>query len=327
MSTPHTYRLSPAEVLSLWNTYLTHSMTTYVTKYMLKTAEDAEVTAMLEMALAQSNEGLAMSTAFFENAGHPLPEAFDERDVNMDAPKAYTDDLVLLIKSKLAQDANVVLSMSLATSTRPDIRAFYNKALKDCADLMTVCDELIHKKGLDHPEMHIPVPERIEKVETESFLGSVFTGTRPLSAAELFHLIANFRSTAVVAMFCRSFAQISTSNKFREHYKRGEELFNHQLEVFQANLTENGLPKMPTLEGGINETDVSPFSERLMMFKMAILTAATAGRYGVALSTVMRKDIGVDFMRLLNETLLYGKANIDLMIENGYLDQHPLAKQ
>lgn len=327
MSTPQEYKLSPSEVLALWNTYLTHTMTRYVTKYFIQHTDDQELLAVLEMTLKQSIEGMEKSRSFMEQAGHPLPQGFDERDVNFEAPRIYSDNLILMIKSKLAQDAGVVLALSVASASRSDIRSFYNKALKGCADLVAAYDELIHKRGLRHPELHIPVPETIEKVHSKSFIGGIFDGKRPLSIAEIFHISASFHSTGLVSVFFKSFAQVTTSKEFRQFYQQGAELMDKQLESFQGHLTENKLPKLPTWENEITDTTVSPLSERLMLFKSAILIAATAGRYGVALSTVLRKDIGVEFMRLMTETLAFGQESIDLMIKHGYLDQHPLAEE
>lgn len=104
-------KLSSAEILSLWNVYLMETMTTYVTEYFLAKAKDKEVIKMLEFALQLSQEGVSMSSAFFNNADHPLPQGFTEEDVNMEVPIVYSDNLMILIKNKLAQDALVIISM------------------------------------------------------------------------------------------------------------------------------------------------------------------------------------------------------------------------
>lgn len=104
-------------------------------------------------------------------------------------------------------------------------------------------------------------------------------------------------------------------------------MYQKQLEIFQSLLSENGLPKLPTWENEITGTTVAPFSERLMLYKTTLLTSANASRYGVAMSTMMRKDLGVHFMRLLTEVLQYAEDGANLMIKNGFMDQLPLAKE
>jgi hypothetical protein len=165
-------------------------------------------------------------------------------------------------------------------------------------------------------------------VKSQSYLGGLFFHHRPLNTAKIFHLVTNFQGTEVLSIFFKSFEQFNLVKEkgLQQHFNRGAEITEKQLEIFQFLLSKNDLPQLPTWESELTGSTISPFSERMILFKTAILLSATASRYGVAQSTVMRKDIGVDFMRLMNETLLYAEDSMNLMIKRGYFDQHPLAK-
>lgn len=320
-------RLSAPEILIHWNNYLIESMAVHVTKYFIKLADDKDVIRILEFALGVAQRGSEESAKFLENANHPLPQGFHEEDVNMHAPRVYSDNAVLLIKNRLAQDANVVLSMSLGASSRPDIRNFFEKQLVDTARVTSMCLELIQKKGLYHP-LHIPIPETIQKVKSKSYLGGIIFHHRPMNTAEIYQVSTNLQLTEILAIFFKSFVQFDLVKEkgLQQHFIRGADMIDKQLQVFQSILTENELPRLPTWEGELTGSTISPFSERLILFKTAILLSATASRYGVAQSTVMRMDFGVDFMRMMTEILLYAEDTMNLMIKKGYFDQHPLAK-
>lgn len=321
------HALTPSEILSLWNVYLSETMTTHVTTLFLEQAEDPEIKDLLEIALKVSKEGVAAAESFLKNAGHPLPDGFSEHDINWSAPKKYSDHFVLLIKNKLVQDAVVVSTMALGSSTRKDIRNFFEKQLQQGSRIINICLDLIYKKGLYHP-LHIPFPEESEKISSsQSFLGSFFVGTRPVSTAEIFNLVANFQSTEVLSVFFKSFAQfeLSKENGIKQHFERGAEIMDKHLEIFQTLLSKNNLPQLPTWESELTDSIIAPFSEKVILFKSSLMLSATASRYGVALSTVVRKDIGVDFMRLMVETLKYAEDTINLLIKKKYLTQHPLA--
>jgi hypothetical protein len=320
--------ISAPEILTHWNNYLIESMALQVTKYFLLKAEDKDVIKLLQFALQVAERGTEGSKKFLENANHPIPEGFREEDVNMHAPRVYSDNLVVLIKNRLAQDANVVLSMSLGASSRSDIWNFFEKQLTDTSRITSMCLELIQKKGLYHP-VHIRMPENNEKVKSQSYLGGLFFKHRSLNTAEIYQLVTNFELTEVLSIFFKSFTQFNVikDGGLRQHFQRGAEMTDKQLQIFQSLSSENGLPKLPTWESELTENTISPFSERMILFKTAILLSATASRYGVAQSTVMRKDIGVDFMRLMTETLLYAEDSMNLMINKGYFNQHPLAKK
>ena len=93
--------LSASEILNLWNVYLTETMTTHVTKYFINTTEDLGVKRMLEYALQISIEGVETSSKILKDANHPLPEGFNENDVDLNAPKICSDDLVIIIKNTI----------------------------------------------------------------------------------------------------------------------------------------------------------------------------------------------------------------------------------
>ncbi|WP_134702047.1 DUF3231 family protein [Ammoniphilus sp. YIM 78166] len=323
--------LSPSEISNLWNVYLTETMTTHVTKYLIKMGDkdDDQFIKTLEFALDISQMGVEVAADFFKRANFPLPEGFSEQDINWDAPKIYSDNAVILVKKKLVEDALVANTLSLGSSFRKEIRDFFEKQLVNGTKLLNMLLDLIYQRGLLHP-LHISTPERIEKVKHSFlFLGGIMEGNRPLNTAEVFNLELNFHETEVLSLFFKSFAQfdLTKDKKLDQHFLRGAEIMDKHLQLFQNRLSESELPELPTWESELGDSTISPFSDRLMLFKSAVMLSATASRYGVALSTVMRKDIGTDFARLMTETLKYAEDNMNIMIEKGYFDEHPSAKK
>ena len=64
-----------------------------------------------------------------------------------------------------------------------------------------------------------------------------------------------------------------------------------------------------------------------MLFKMSFLTLTIMIRYGAASSLMMRRDLGLHFIRLRAELLKYGEDSMNLIIKNKYLDEIPMAKK
>lgn len=178
------------------------------------------------------------------------------------------------------------------------------------------------KRGLLQPRIQIPTPPRIEKVDTQHFISGIFTDTRPLNALEISQLVYNHRATEVHKEFTKGAAQVTNSEELKGFYQRGVKIFNNQLEILQLSLSHNELPMLPTWETEILDTTDSPFSERIMLYKHAVLTSQAAGRYGATLSRTTRKDIAGHFMQLMMETLKYGEDLSKL-----FLDQLPMAKK
>jgi hypothetical protein len=318
--------LTAEEVSNLWNSYLTNTMAAHFGRYLLKTCEDKDVYNILKQAEKIAVIEAEKSKHFLEEANYPIPNGFDEQDADINAPRLYSDNSILLIKYMLSQDANTAYSLFLSTSTRSDIREFFESCLISSVKFHSQCAGIIVKKGLHNPELHIPKPEKIDKVDKQSFLAGWLTDKRPLTVQEINSLTYNFKGRDMHNELLRSFAQITSSKELIAHFQRGSDLCLKHMDIIQSILTKNDLPKLPTWESEITDVTTPIFSDRLMLFKISAITAAGASRYGAAVSTSMRRDIGVQFMSLMGELLKYGEDSMNLMIKYGYLDQLPMAK-
>jgi hypothetical protein len=187
--------LTSAEISNLMYSYLTNTMTQWVTRYFINVNKDEGIGTMLSCAEEIATEEVLKSKQFLKGANYPLPDEFGEGDVNLTAPPISTDKFILILKYTLVQDAQVVYSLSLASSNRADIREFYENCLVHSAKLCNQCSDLIIKKGLHHPQLFVPKPERIEKVSKQSFLGGWITGKRPLNVIEISQTRDEFQSS------------------------------------------------------------------------------------------------------------------------------------
>lgn len=319
--------LIPSEISNLWNTYLIGTMTVWVSRYFLANSQDEDIFKMLKNAEMFSVEEVDKSKKFLEEACYPLPNGFDEQDVDVKCQPLYSDHFTLYTKFVLAQEGCIFYSMCLATSINSDIRQFYEYCWTNAKNLYNQCADIMVKKGLLHPKLHVPRPERVDKIDKQSFIAGWFTDRRPLNVLEIGQLEFCFKVTEHQKEFLKSFAQTSQSKELRDHFQRGAEILQKHLEIFQNTLSENDLPHLPTWESEITDSTVAPFSDRLMLFKMTFLTENISVNYGVALSTMMRRDLGLHFIRLRTELLKYGEDSLNLMIKNEYLDQLPMAKE
>ncbi|WP_180994396.1 DUF3231 family protein [Bacillus sp. Marseille-P3661] len=318
--------LTPAEISNLWESYVTNTMGVWVSRHFIANTQDQGVNSMLKYTEEIAFKEAEQSKKFLLEASQALPQPFDVNDVNINAKPLFSDNYVILLKYGLAQAALTVYSLSLNTSTHEDIRAFYKMCLENSAELLNQCVNLMVNKGLHHPEIHIPTPDKIEKVDTKLFLSGLLSDTRPLNALEIGQIVYNYNATEIHKEFIRGSAQVTNSKELKDHYLRGVDIFDKQLEVLQKVLSKNGLPKLPTWETEVFDTTDSPFSERVMLYKHAALTSQAAARYGASLSGTTRKDIGGHFMRLMWQTIKYGEDTANLMIKYKFLDQLPLAK-
>lgn len=78
-------------------------------------------------------------------------------------------------------------------------------------------------------------------------------------------------------------------------------------------------------EQEVTDSNESPFSDKLMMFHFNLMIYAGLGNYGIAISESQRTDLVVDYSRFNVEVLKLSEDGANLMIENEWLEQPPLA--
>lgn len=317
--------LTPAELSNLWNSYLANTMAVFITRYTIAICQDQEVKNILVFAEKLAFDESQQAEQFIKDAGYPLPQAFTDKDVSIKAPRLYSDNLLLMIKYALTQDAAIFYSLSLGNSIDLDVRRYYETCVADTAKLFNMIMDLMVKKGLHHPVFHLPRPGNTEKVAKNSYLAGWFREQRPLNAQEINNLTLNFKGLEIQKEVARSFIQTTPIKELKEHFQRCVDIINKHLDLLQGILSENDLPRLPTWENEITDSTAPPFSERVMLFNISLLISSAVSKYGISISTAMRKDLGVDYLRLMTELLKYGEDTMNLMIEYQYLDQMPMA--
>jgi hypothetical protein len=318
--------LTVSEIFNLSTSYLVNTMTSVVTADFLKKAESSELKKMLKFALKIANEEVKGAESFLRNDNRVLPEPFSEKDILKSDSKYYSDNFVVLLKYRLGQDALNLYNLNFTTAINSEVKQFYKKILSETVELMDMCADLLIKMGLHKPLIHIPRNEIADKVDEQSFLGNLFGENRPLSVPEVFQLTSNYLSTEVFRELLRSF---STTKKpeLREHFERGKKICSKHLETIQEKLDKDELPQLPTWESEIDTDEGPPFSDRLMLFKISLVVGATGGRYGVSASGTLRKDLGLSFLKMMGETLLFAEDTGNLLIKYKMLDKPPLVKK
>lgn len=87
--------LVSSEIAGLWNSYMADSMAVCVLKFFVNRVEDEETRSILQETLDLSSQHIQGLENFFNLAGLPIPEGFTDKDVNINAPRLFTDEFYL----------------------------------------------------------------------------------------------------------------------------------------------------------------------------------------------------------------------------------------
>jgi hypothetical protein len=324
MTTAHNIQLTSAEISSLWTSYMNDSMAYCVIKHFRKNNEDTEIQSILDSALNLSQLHIQQIAEILEQDNHSVPKGFNDEDLRIEAPKLYFDYFYLIYIQNMAKMGMKGYSMMLSYSSHPDILKYYTDCLTTSIELYNKTNEILASKGILTRAPYCIVKHKVEFIKNEKdFFSGIFNTKKILLSLDVAELFNNIQRNLLGEALLLGFSQVAESKEIREYMVRGKEITKKHITIFTTLLSQNDLPTLMTSDYLPTESKISPFSDKLMMFHITSLIVIGIAYYGQSLSTSIRKDLQVDYIRLMAEIGDYAKDGAKLMIKNGWLEQSP----
>ncbi|MDM5327173.1 DUF3231 family protein [Neobacillus sp. CF12] len=318
-------KITSAELAQLWSQYMNDSGSVCVLTFFLAKVEDPEIKSVIEFALRLSKTHIEKLTVFFNQEDYAVPYGFKvEEDVDLSAPKLYTDSYVLQFIHQMAKIGLTNYSASVGSAVRTDITDYYSECVSETMQLYKVSKDLLLAKGLYVRSPFIP-NEKVEFVNKQAFLFDVIGEKRPLIVSEVGNLYANIQRNILGVATLIGFSQVSKDREVTKFFLRGIDIGKKHVKVFGAKLEECNLPVPASLSAEVTTSTSYTFSDKLMMFFTTGLIALSIGYYGTGVAQSPRMDLGVMFNRLSLEVQLYSEDGSNIMINNKWLEQPPMA--
>lgn len=326
MNQEHHPELTSAELASLWGTYENNSVSIQMIKYALSHVEDQEIRSIFEYALSLYQQHMQFINNLFVAEQIAVPHGFSSEDVNLNAPRMYTDDFYIMYIQNLSKIGLTSYTMAISSAARTDVIRFFKKCLSSSADLLEQTTQLKLNKGIFQRAPYIPKPKISEYIHEMNYLGGGwFSDKRPLNAIEITHLYYNIERNTVGASLIMGFSQAAKSEEIRKYLTRGRDIAEKHTKIFDGIMRNDHLT-IPSLWDALpTDESVSPFSDKLMMFHISIMNAAGVGQYGAAIGASQRADLIAAYTRLTAEIVKYSKDGADIMIKYGWMEKPPHA--
>jgi hypothetical protein len=318
-------KITSAELAQLWAQYMNDSGSVCVLTFFLEMAEDPEIKSVIEFALQLSKTHIEKLTVFFNQEDYAVPYGFKvEEDVDLSAPKLFTDSYVLQFIHQMAKIGLTNYSASVASAVRTDITDYYMECLSETMQLYKISKDLLLAKGLYVRSPSIP-NEKVEFVNKQAFLFDVIGEKRPLIVAEVGNLYANIQRNILGVATLMGFSQVAKDKEVTQFLLKGIDIGKKHLKIFGAKLEECNLPVPAALSAEVTTSTSYTFSDKLMMFFTTGLISLSIGYYGTGVAQSPRVDLGVMFNRLSLEVQLYSEDGSNIMINNKWMEQPPMA--
>lgn len=316
--------LTSAEMGKLWATYTGNTMAICVLRFYLKHVDDKDIKKVLEYALNLSNAFVQEIKSIFKKDGFPVPAGFSDEDVDLKAPRLFSDDFYLYYLQYTAKAGMSIYSAAIAIVTRKDIRALFDQSLQDTVKLIAKTNDTLKSKGILMNAPNVPNPKQAEFIQSQSFLNGYVGDVRPLHGLEVAHLFDNINNDVTSKALITGFSQGAQNKKVKKYLERGGNINKKHIENMAKKLNEDNLPSPSHLDHLVTASTTPPFSDKLMVAHKIDMFSMKIREYANGLSLNGRKDIGTLYARCLMDVSLFVEDGANIMIENGWMEQPPI---
>lgn len=323
--TEHQTKLTSSEIGSIWTNYMNDSMSKCILGYFLKHVEDDEIKSIVQFAYDLSTKHIKKLTSIFQEEQIPTPTGFTDEDVNMQAPRMYTDMFMLNYIHHMSKMGMLSFSTFTSMGAREDIRNYFTEGLNESSKLFNSSSNILLAKGLFLRAPYVAYPTETDYVDSKKYLSGLnpFSNKRPLNMVEISHLFINIQTNLIGEKIAQSFAQGSSIEKIQNWMLRGKEIAQKHIQVFAKVLLENDIQSPASSDICITDSIEAPFSDKLSMFLISLLNSAGIGNYSMSAAASQRSDLILNYERLSGEIAKYAKDGFDILIEHAWLEQPP----
>lgn len=322
----HNVELTSAEIANLWTQYINDSASICILSHSIEHAKDEEIKEILIFAHSLAETHIKKITEFFDQENFPIPKGFSiEEDVNISAPALFTDIFLLVYMHVMALLGLTGYAGAVATSTRADQVTYFSQCNTETMELYKRLTNVMLKKGIYSKPPRINTPKEVYFVDDQKYLTGWFGKKRPLSVVEISGISFNMVKIIVKVVLEIGFAQVCQTEDVKKYFQRGKRICEKQFTLLSSILTKDELASPASWVSEVTESTIPPFSDKLMLNHIVILISAAIGYYGAGVSVSQRRDLALDYTRLMADVGLYAEDGAQLLIKHGWLEQPPLA--
>ncbi|PLS06678.1 DUF3231 family protein [Neobacillus cucumis] len=223
----------------------------------------------------------------------------------------------------MARHGLTAYGAALSSCTRSDILELFSSAIDLTRELYFKSLNISLEKGLYARPAYIPIPDKVEFIEKKGYLTGWFGERRPINSLEIMHFYENMQRNSVGKALLLGFAQVAGLKEVQNYMISGANIASKVVEVLAHILSEENISESPTYDSEVLKSTTPPFSDKLMMFQVSMLTGMSLGYYGTATGTVARRDLGSKFIRLFLEGVQFAEDGANIMIEHGWMEKPP----
>jgi hypothetical protein len=313
-------------ISNLWQAYVCNSLYVCFNKHALQTIEDEKIRNVYALSQQIAENHVQQLKELFSQFDFSIPIGFTDADVNLKAPRLFTDHFLLFSLNEMAAHGAIGYSLSLSTSVSKQVQDFNVNAFKASSDLYNKSLELMQELKLFDDFPDVPLPGNPEFAHKQNFMASLIkVPPRPLDIIEITSIYTNLRKTIMHKALAIAYSQTASTKEVKDMMVKSIETPEKNIDEFAKVLHDDFIPAPRYWDNHITDSTIAPFSDKLMLMQIATLISLAISNYGSGMSVSTRLDLGLLYTTAIARKGKLGLDFANLMIKHGWLEQPPLA--
>ncbi|WP_078555973.1 DUF3231 family protein [Bacillus alkalicellulosilyticus] len=216
-------------------------------------------------------------------------------------------------------------SISFNMAYREDIISIFDNLSSLSKKYYKISTRYLLQNGLLSSPPKVTMPKTTEFVKNKSYLNgfNLFNDKRPLNDLEIGILHHGIESNLIGNQLITGFAQCTNTKEVKKYFKKGMELSNKQIKMFEDTLHNNYIQSSAFIGSTVTTSTMPPFSDKLMMYCTYLLNGFGLVGNSFGAMFTLRNDLIIDSGSIGKDIFLYNNEGTKLMIKNGWLEEPP----
>jgi hypothetical protein len=325
MTTEARVQITSSEVGTLWKIYMELSEEILVHDFFNDKTIDNEAKNIITSYITEGSNIKNEIANIFNNEGAVIPIGFNSEDILKDAPTLFDDIFHIMflrqmMKLNLGFDA-VYTAISYKKEVQNILKLHYDVTFK----YYTMTTEYLLKKGVFAKPPNVTMPKQVEFVEDKSYMSGFnpFSQKRTLNTIEVGYIYESLEFNVFFMKLLTGFAQVAKDSAVKKYFLEGMEIGKKNIDKLSSALLQSNIQPSCTWAGMITESTIPPFSDKLMMYIVNMLSTTPLSYSALGTSYSFRNDLPLLLAVIAKSLFTFAKEGGKLMIEHKWMEEPP----
>ncbi|WP_254871089.1 DUF3231 family protein [Bacillus sp. Marseille-Q1617] len=318
--------LTVNEVSNLWSSYLKNSMDRRLFEYLHVSTENDEIKQVIGKLLNQSQVNIKELEEVFIQENLTIPLGFTDKDVNVNAPKVFSDTFILYICFDTTHLSMSTYPSALSDCTKKKIRDHFQKNIEFTVEVQNEIVQIMLSQGVYLRPPQIEIDSEVEFADSMIYLNGFLGASRSLNTAEIANLSRIIHRAQFSKMVFVTFSQFAKAKEVKKHFGKGRDQIDKVLHQLQEILDKENIPVSASGDYKMSNIGISPFSDKLMLFFVnTCLGIFCFNMVNQAMTSSLRTDIILKLGKISDDMKKFYGLGLLLAIKEKWFEEPPQA--